>query len=218
MEINNKSVKGLSDQMYFYLLNNKNIINYLILILITLIAVRSKYMLLPLVTVFNQLFLKEVYKTDNELRGRILGMIEARPGIHYSWIKVQLGKGNGVCAYHLNKLERDGIITSKRDKSFKRYYPKEAVMIENGKPYLTDPQQQIKEILEEHPGASQKEIGYLLDESKAKINYHIKLMERKGIIRMERDRKGHTSCYLVRETKHIPPPKKKGKKVRDRSQ
>ncbi|UCH88776.1 MAG: winged helix-turn-helix transcriptional regulator, partial [Thermoplasmata archaeon] len=118
---------------------------------------------------------------------------------------------------HLDKLERDGVIKTKRDGTFKRYYPMGISINGEAKPILTDIQQQIKEIIVEHPGASQKEIVYLLDEPKAKINYHIKNMERKGIIRVERDEQGYTLCYLAADVDYIPPvpevPMERPKKV-----
>ena len=41
-------------------------------------------------------------------RGRILGYVEANPGIHFSALRDALEIANGVCAHHLKVLEKEG--------------------------------------------------------------------------------------------------------------
>ena len=60
-------------------------------------------------------------RQDMLTRGRLLGYLEANPGIHFSALRDALGLANGVTAYHLNFLESSGQIISWRDGKLRRY-------------------------------------------------------------------------------------------------
>jgi predicted transcriptional regulator len=118
-------------------------------------------------------------------RGQIYGYIQANPGAHYNAILQDLKMQNGVTAYHLQVLEREGYIKSFRDGMYKRFYPKE-MKIEEKKLHLSHIQKSILHELHRHRGISQKNLAKLLDESKQVINYHVKILENVGLIKCER--------------------------------
>jgi len=158
---------------------------------------------------------KKDTKNNLEMRGKIQGIIEARPGVHYRWIQIHSGASNGACTYHLRKLEKEGIIKSRRDGMFKRFYPGEdrRALQDSMVPEVMSLQAQIIEVLKEHPGASQTEIGYLLDESPQKINYHIMKMRGAGEVNTVTDNSGKLGLFLADSTgmskvgaKKLPPP------------
>jgi len=60
-------------------------------------------------------------REDMLTRGRLLGYLEANPGIHFSALRDALGLANGVTAYHLHFLETSGQIISWRDGKLRRY-------------------------------------------------------------------------------------------------
>jgi len=60
-------------------------------------------------------------RDDMLTRGRLLGYLEANPGIHFSALRDALGLANGVTAYHLHLLESTGQIISWRDGKLRRY-------------------------------------------------------------------------------------------------
>ena len=60
-------------------------------------------------------------REDMLTRGRLLGYLEANPGIHFSALRDALGLANGVTAYHLHFLESSGQIISWRDGKLRRY-------------------------------------------------------------------------------------------------
>jgi hypothetical protein len=64
-----------------------------------------KFLVIPLYTKIRR---EEVL--DHFTRGRIYGMIESSPGVHYTLIKKKVGVGNGTLTYHLSTLEREGFI------------------------------------------------------------------------------------------------------------
>ena len=54
-------------------------------------------------------------------RGRILGFIEAHPGIHFSALRDALQLGNGVTAHHIQILEKEGRVVSWMDGRVRRF-------------------------------------------------------------------------------------------------
>ncbi len=118
-------------------------------------------------------------------RGQIYGYIQANPGAHYNAILQDLSMHNGVTAYHLHVLEREGYIKSFRDGMYKRFYPKD-MKIPEKKLHLSHIQKSLLHELHRYPGISQKDLAKLLDESKQVVNYHIKILEEVGLIRCER--------------------------------
>ena len=60
-------------------------------------------------------------REDLLTRGRLLGYLEANPGIHFSALRDGLGLANGVTAYHLHTLESIGQVISWRDGKLRRY-------------------------------------------------------------------------------------------------
>jgi len=60
-------------------------------------------------------------RNDLLTRGRLLGYLEANPGIHFSALRDGLGLANGVTAYHLHTLESVGQVISWRDGKLRRY-------------------------------------------------------------------------------------------------
>jgi predicted ArsR family transcriptional regulator len=137
---------------------------------------------------------------DSELRERIQALIVAKPGIHYNAVKHFLELSNGTAAYHLRILEKEEKIKSKRDGVFKRYYPiNSGVKLKGQLPPLPKIENKMIKIIHDNPGASQKEIGYLLDLKKQTVNYHIKKLEGMNILEVLKTRSGHTKIYLNEE-------------------
>ncbi|UCE37000.1 MAG: winged helix-turn-helix transcriptional regulator [Thermoplasmata archaeon] len=134
-------------------------------------------------------------------RGQIFGYIQANPGTHYNAIIQDLRLHNGVGAYHLQVLEREGFIRSLRDGIYKRFYPS-TMRIPEKRLHLSRIQRDIFEIIQKHPGITQKQISKLLDESKQVVNYHVKILEGAGLIRLERAGR-ETACYAGK-VKYVP--------------
>jgi len=158
----------------------------------------SESFLLLLLTPLGSMITKESEKNPVTM-GRILGIIETVPGVHYRRIKETLSLGNGACAYHLRRLEKEGVIRSERDGVFKRFYPTMQKKRGTSILALSEIKQDIIKVLQRQPGASLTEIAYLLDQRKQRIDYHLKQMVRNKTVRKEKDRDGHT-MYFSEET------------------
>jgi DNA-binding MarR family transcriptional regulator len=126
-------------------------------------------------------------------RGQIFGYIQANPGTHYNAIIQDLRLHNGVGAYHLQVLEREGFIRSLRDGIYKRFYPA-TMRIPEKRVHLSRIQKDVFEVIQKHPGITQKQISRLMDESKQVVNYHVKILEGAGLIRLERAGR-ETACF-----------------------
>ncbi len=141
--------------------------------------------------------IKKEHVLDHFTRGQIFGFIKANPGTHYLAIQEHLELENGVLAYHLKVLEREDYIVSVRDGIYRRFYPRH-IKIPTRERQLTRVQLDILAALKSNPGTSQNGLARVLGESKQVVAYHMKVLTRAGLVRVERDGQ-MTKCYLVGE-------------------
>ena len=131
---------------------------------------------------------------DVQTRGRILGYVEAHPGIHFSALRDGLSLANGVTAHHLHQLEKKGEAISWQDGRRRRYAasgvdPKRLHELEHP---VTGMQRAILEILSNAGGLgiTSTELGVKLEASRQLMSYHLKqLTERELIAKDGRGRK-----------------------------
>jgi predicted transcriptional regulator len=143
---------------------------------------------------------------DHYTRGQIHGYIVANPGDHYNSIKESLKLNNGTLAYHLRVLEREGIVKSRSDGIYKRFYPMGMKVPEATGTRLTEIQKIIIKRIRETPGISQKEMARLVGVSPSTINYHISILKSAGIVRSER--RGMRVGYFIERFEDMPQPVK----------
>lgn len=131
------------------------------------------------------------------IKGSVRGVIFANPGENYSSIKKILDLANGTLTYYLKALEKEGVIRGERDGFLKRFYPatsrSDTEVLE-----LSELQKDINKIITENPGISQKNIQKQLEISQQKLNYHIQLLVKARVIRVDREGK-LTKCYIIPE-------------------
>ena len=131
---------------------------------------------------------------DVQTRGRILGYVEAHPGIHFSALRDALGLANGVTAHHLHQLEKVGEAISWQDGRRRRYAvsgvdPKRLHELQHP---VTGMQRAILEILSDSGtlGITTTELGVKLEASRQLMAYHLgQLTEREFIAKDGRGRK-----------------------------
>ena len=137
-----------------------------------------KFLLIPL---YVKLKRKDIL--DHFLRGQIYGYIKVHPGEHYTAIKRNLQLNNGTLTYHLDVLEREGLIVSKPKGSRKIFYPVGMKIPDNG---LHAIQEDILERVNESPGMSISDLARLMGTSRQLANYHVKKLVEDGKIDIER--------------------------------
>jgi PKD repeat protein/DNA-binding MarR family transcriptional regulator len=135
-------------------------------------------LLIPLYTRINR---KAVL--DNFTRGRIYEHIRVNPGEHYRGIKDALELNNGCLTYHLKVLERENLIQSRTDGTYKRFYPY-GMKISKGQPSKI--QELLLDKILETPYITQRELAEQIGIDNSTVNYHINIMAGAGIIRSEK--------------------------------
>jgi predicted transcriptional regulator len=133
---------------------------------------------------------------ENFERGRIYGFIENNPGTYYTEIMKNLGIGNGTLSHHLYMLEKMNMIKSRQEGIRHRaFYLTNTQYPEENTSRFTTLQSNIINLIKENNGISEKEIISKTGEKQQTINYNIKMLQRKNIIKLEQ--KGRkTYCYI----------------------
>jgi len=124
--------------------------------------------------------LKKESLLNHAVREQIFGYVNNHPGANFSQIMKELKLKNGVLAYHLNTLEREELIRSLRDGTYRRYYPR------SGRDVPFEIQKAIIEKIDRMPGMPE---GVLADElgiSRQVLDYHLDHLVQSGHVRMER--------------------------------
>ena len=111
-------------------------------------------------------------------RGRILGFIEAHPGIHFSALRDALSLGNGVTAHHIQVLEREGRIISWVDGKVRRFASSgiDQKRLKELQSPVVGMQIAILQILAENEqiGIKSGELRVKLETSRQLLSYHMK--------------------------------------------
>lgn len=61
--------------------------------------------------------------SDSDRPEALLGYLSATPGAHFSKIRDDLQLGTGETQHHLDELESEGAIESRKDGDYRRYFP-----------------------------------------------------------------------------------------------
>ncbi len=136
---------------------------------------------------------------DNYDRGRVYQYIEINPGEHYSQIKRDLDLPNGSLVHHLGVLEKAGEIKSRKDGRYRRFYTRGTRIPENNGGVLTEVQRRISDTVKDLPGVTQKELASLLGVHQSSINYQMRKLEERGLVRTERKGRKVHYYYVGKE-------------------
>jgi hypothetical protein len=141
-------------------------------------------LLVALAPLYSKIRKEEVL--DQFVRGQVFGYVQANPGDHYSSIRQTLRLKNGTLAYHLRTLERGDFIFSRMDGIYRRYYPSGADPARiRMRGNLKETHKRMLELVEASPGITPKELAVKLGTSHQVASYHIRLLARRGRIRLE---------------------------------
>ena len=121
---------------------------------------------------------------DHFVRGQLFGYIKANPGDHFTAILAALELNNGTGTYHLEVLEREGLVKSVQEGMYRRFYPTGYKVPDE--PRLTRIQMRIYDMIEQNHGIPQKEIAQAIEASQQLVGYHLGILERNRLIRSER--------------------------------
>jgi len=138
-----------------------------------------------------------------ETRRRIYEHVVANPGTHLRAIKDELDMPMGQLEYHLHYLEQRGLLESKEDRYYKRFYPRE--MSATDRRLLSAirqerPRQIVLVVLQE-PGIDHKAIQEMTGIGASSLSFYMKDLIEKEVV--ERRREGRRSLYHVRDPDRV---------------
>ena len=120
-------------------------------------------------------------------RGRLLGFIEAHPGIHFSALRDALELGNGVTAHHIQILEKEGRVISWMDGRVRRFASSgvDQTRLREIKNPVTGMQIAILQILSESGGLGihTGELRTKLETSRQLLSYHMKQLSERNFVK-----------------------------------
>lgn len=127
--------------------------------------------------------------TDVEMRRRILEFVNQYPGLHLRELQRRAQTSAMLVEYHLNVLERLGLVTSLEEGGYRRFFPARDAKVPLGKTekmwlgMLRQPVPLgIALFLLENPGATHKMLADIVPVTKSTLTYHLKNMEAGGLI------------------------------------
>ena len=157
---------------------------------------RSRYaflaMFLPLYSRLNRDKVLENYN-----RGRVYEYIELNPGAHFNGILAALDLNNGNLVYHLEVLQKEGLVTSRQEGMYRRFYPRGVQpppILENG---TTEAQLRVLKAIQEMPGITQKELCRFLGLRQSTLVYQVDRLAAMGYIAAER--RGRAVHYTAKK-------------------
>ena len=119
-------------------------------------------------------------------RGRILGFIEAHPGIHFSALRDALSLGNGVTAHHIQILEKEGRIITWIDGKVRRFSSSgiDQKRLKEIQSPVVGMQIAILQILAENEqfGIKSGELRTKLETSRQLLSYHMKQLSEREYV------------------------------------
>ena len=132
-------------------------------------------------------------------RTQILTFIAEHPGAHLRMIRRQLNLAMGVVQYHIDGLEKDGKIISRRRGFYKRFYPTSVFggdQLEIMDVLAQETERDLLLFLLHNPNATQKELAGYARISPSSINWHMRRLSKSRLV--ETKHEGASVKYVVR--------------------
>ena len=161
-----------------------------------------RYSLLSILTIPLYTKLEKDEILDHSKRRDIYSYIVKNPGVNYTRILKTLELGNGTMVHHLNILESQGLIRSRKEMGRKIFIPNDMDWNpDNGVTEfpISPIQSQILNYLEENGPESRKDILKALALKQRTMSYSIERLKTRGLITSTR--KGRNTIYDVINTK-----------------
>lgn len=134
-------------------------------------------------------------------REDILGTVTAIPGVHLRDVERRVRLPLGQVLYHLDRLERMGLVVSTRDNGFRRYFRVGAVGVGRGeKRYLSAlrhevPRRLVLRLLEKPGPRSHKELLSELGVAGSTLSFHLQRLLTSGVL--VREQRGASNLYAL---------------------
>jgi len=135
---------------------------------------------------------------QRKVRLLIYEAVREHPGSSFTEVRNAIGLQNGVAAYHLRVLEKQGLIHSEKGRRHRWYYPNGDVSLWRDMP-LSPLQKSVLEKVAQDPGIGIRELARSLDRHHAAVAYNVKGMAREGLLRTQRTGR-KVQCFPLDES------------------
>lgn len=125
---------------------------------------------------------------ENERREKVVQLVRERPGIGPQDVASALGTGWGVTSYHLDRLERAGLVTSQRVGHHRCYFVPGAVRRDDQRTVglvRGDTARRVAALVNERPGLTQSELASALGLSASAASKQVAKLVEAGLLRRE---------------------------------
>lgn len=153
---------------------------------------------------FANFFTSEGQRTELEqnTRSRIYNLIMADEGIHLREVCRKLDKKMGVIQYHINVLEKAGLINSIKDGRYRRFFVNNNHNTTSKRNLIIsvlkrDPSYKILETLLTNEKVYHNDLANLLKISSQAITWHIKRLQKYELIDFQKE--GKQKVYFIRQ-------------------
>ncbi|MFC7027553.1 winged helix-turn-helix transcriptional regulator [Halomicroarcula sp. GCM10025324] len=123
--------------------------------------------------------------SDSDAPDAIAGYVSAHPGTHFSKLRDDLKLGTGEAQHHLHRLENDGVVASRKDGDYRRYFPagqfSEAEQVTLGYLRRETPRGMLVTMLRD-PDATASELASELGVSRPTISNYAGELEAAGLL------------------------------------
>ncbi len=129
-----------------------------------------------------------------ETRKKIYETVKKFPGLHLRELARQLGLSVPLVDYHLNFLEKYGIVTGISDEQYRRFYPKDPIGAVEKTDVLSSDEKRIVALLRQRiplqivlfimkkGSAQHKEMVPVMGISPSTLSHHLNKLQRRGVL------------------------------------
>lgn len=143
---------------------------------------------LGLVVGYSKLRREEIL--DNRVRDALLQAIQTEPGLSVTDLRKRVDAGWGTTVYHLSVLERSRHVSSVALGRHRRFFAVGLIDASERSKWamLQHPRaRNLYRIVQENPGIIQRELASRVALKRPVASWHLKRLEREGLVRRERD-------------------------------
>lgn len=122
---------------------------------------------------------------QRNIRLLMFGYVRDHPGSSFSVVRDAMGLKNGVAAYHLGVLEKQGLLHSESRRRHRWFFPNGDVSLWKDLP-LSHLQRALIREVQQSPGIAVRELSRAVDRRPSSVSDNVRSLVREGILRTER--------------------------------
>jgi len=137
-------------------------------------------------------------RPELETRKRVYDLVVQNPGVHLREIERLTNLPLGVVRYHLDRLQREGLIEPQEDRYFKRFFPKNRIPNVPTDTFSVLRQESLRRLvllLLNSPGSTHQSMKNSLDLPASTLSTYLSILLKKNVVR--RERKGKENLYYI---------------------